>query len=179
MKLHLGCGKRYMPGFVHIDMNHLPHIDYVCNVKDLSFLKDNSIEYIYASHVLSYFNKLDSIEALHEWHRVLKPSGLLRLAVPNFEALAIAYLEKKMTMKFISGVLYGYMDVAGGINHKSCYDFHMLKDILSIRGFMNIRNWDWREVKDIPEDDWARSYVPHMDFENGTLISLNVEAVKV
>jgi predicted SAM-dependent methyltransferase len=28
IKLHLGCGKRYIPGFIHIDLADYPHIDY-------------------------------------------------------------------------------------------------------------------------------------------------------
>lgn len=27
MKIHLGCGKRYIPGFYHVDVVDYPHID--------------------------------------------------------------------------------------------------------------------------------------------------------
>ena len=28
MKLHLGCGNRYLSGYAHIDLADYPHIDY-------------------------------------------------------------------------------------------------------------------------------------------------------
>jgi|GEM_PF-3399702 len=36
IQLHLGCGKRYIPGFIHVDLSDYPHIDYKHNIKDLS-----------------------------------------------------------------------------------------------------------------------------------------------
>ena len=48
-------------------------------------------------------------------------------------------------------------------------------------GFRHVRRWDWRKVfvgEDEGFDDYSQAYVPHMDKEHGTLISLNVEAEK-
>ncbi len=50
MKLHLGCGRRHIPGFVHIDVVDHPHIDHQCSVDSLSFLADDSVELIYNCH---------------------------------------------------------------------------------------------------------------------------------
>jgi predicted SAM-dependent methyltransferase len=49
MKLHLGCGKRYIPGFVHIDTLDFPQIDYRQDISDLKMFEDNSIDLIYCS----------------------------------------------------------------------------------------------------------------------------------
>ncbi len=44
-KLHLGCGHRYLEGFIHIDKDELPHIDYPnTDISDLSMFDDNSID---------------------------------------------------------------------------------------------------------------------------------------
>lgn len=47
MKLHLGCGKRYIPGFVHIDLDDFPHIDYHHGIRTLPMFKDDTVELIY------------------------------------------------------------------------------------------------------------------------------------
>lgn len=47
MKLHLGSGKKIIPGFVHIDIDTFPHIDYVHDIKTLPMIKNNSVELIY------------------------------------------------------------------------------------------------------------------------------------
>ena len=46
MKIHLGCGKRYLPGFVHVDLLDAPHIDYRHDVRTLPMFDDNSAELI-------------------------------------------------------------------------------------------------------------------------------------
>ena len=44
-------------------------------------LVDNSLDYVCSSHVLEHLP--DPLGALHEWHRVLQPGGLLYLVVPD------------------------------------------------------------------------------------------------
>ena len=45
-------------------------------------------------------------------------------------------------------------------------------------GFSETRLWDWRTTEHAHMDDYSQAYIPHMDKENGTLVSLNIEAVK-
>ena len=72
VRLNLGCGKRYIPGFIHIDLDDFPHIDYKSDVSDLSMFGDNSVDLIYSSHTLEYFDRVDVLNVLKEWRRVLK-----------------------------------------------------------------------------------------------------------
>ena len=101
MKLHLGCGKRYIPGYFHIDGFDGPHIDHVCSIDDLSFIEDNSIDLIYACHVIEHFKRARLPQVLKEWNRVLKKGGKLRLAVPDFEAIVKALAAKEYEGWFV------------------------------------------------------------------------------
>ncbi|MDR0975096.1 MAG: methyltransferase domain-containing protein [Ruminococcus sp.] len=71
-KLHLGCGKRYMPGFIHIDFADFPHIDYRHDIKNLDMFEDNTVDEIYACHCLEHFSRKDVKSVLSEWYRVLR-----------------------------------------------------------------------------------------------------------
>lgn len=183
MKLHLGCWKRYIPGFVHIDICSLPHIDYCHPVNQLPMFKDNTVELIYASHVLEYFDRQEAEAVLREWRRVLTPKGLLRLAVPDFAALIKVY-QMTNDLNKILGPLYGRMAVETGedsqmiIYHKTVYDFESLKGLLESLGFGAVHLYEWRETIHKDYDDYSQAYFPHMDKPNGLLISLNVEATK-
>lgn len=64
------------------------------------------------------------------------------------------------------------------IYHKTCYDFNSLKIILQNSGFNEIKLFDWRNTEHAHIDDHSQAYIPKMDKENGTLISLNVESIK-
>ena len=44
-------------------------------------------------------------------------------------------------------------------------------------GLDNVKEWDWRQTEHGQSDDYSQSYLPHMDKENGMLMSLNLQAV--
>lgn len=175
-KLHIGCGNRYIPGFVHIDVRKLPHVDYVTSADKLDMFDDNSIDLIYTCHVLEHFGRHQIEGVLKEWHRVLKVGGTLRLAVPDFEKLVQVYLNTK-DLKLILGSLVGRQDYPENVHHM-VFDFTYLSDVLQKTGFTDIHCYDWRQTIHKDYDDYSQAYIPHMDKEQGILISLNVEATK-
>jgi len=179
IKLHLGCGWRnFGPSWVHIDGGDYKHLDYY-DIKKLYFL-DESVDLIYASHVFEYFDLNEAKDVLSEWNRVLKPkTGILRLAVPNFEVMTKLYFEKQIPLSKFWGPLYGKMKMGNQtIYHKMVYDFNSLSELLINSGFTDIRYYNWRDTDHSDIDDHSQAYIPHMDKDNGTLISLNVEANK-
>lgn len=182
MKLHLGCGKRYIPGFVHIDLSDYPHIDFKQGVDNLGIFRDNTVTLVYASHVLEYFDRVEVKKVLAEWRRVLKRGGILRIAVPDFEALVEVYLKYR-DLNLIHGPLYGKIEIVNEgqprvMYHKTCYDFSSLSKVLTEAGFSNVNRYDWRQTEHRDYDDYSQAYIPHMDKSTGKLISLNVEATK-
>jgi len=176
IRLHLGCGKRYIPGFIHIDIRKFPHIDYVSSVDKLDMFKDNSVDLIYCCHVIEHFKRNQIENVLKEWYRVLKPRGVLRIAVPDFEKLVKVYLKTK-NLKLILGPISGRQDYPEN-THYIVFDYCSLSEVLKKVGFMNVHRYDWRKTIHKDYDDYSQAYIPHMDKEKGILISLNVEAVK-
>ena len=175
MKLHLGCGKRHIPGFIHIDAVDYPHVDHVCQIDRLPFLADHSVELIYACHVLEHFKRREVGLVLYEWFRVLKPGGILRLAVPDFAAICAVY-QSRHDLAEVIGLLFGRQDYLYNI-HYTVYDYATLAHTLLETGFGKVRPWDWKATEHSGVDDYSQAYLPHMDKE-GTLMSLNLEAVK-
>lgn len=176
MKLHLGCGKRYIPEYVHIDAVNFEHVDHVASIDNLSFIGDNTVDVIYNCHVLEHFKRRDVIRVLKEWHRVIKPGGVLRISVPDFAALSQLY-QRTSDLNVVIGALFGRQDYLYNV-HYNVFDFNSLRSNLEDAGFSTIRIYDWREVEHADVDDYSQAYVPHMDKENGLLISLNVECNK-
>jgi len=182
VQLHLGCGKRYIPGFVHIDLDDFPHIDYRSTIDKLPLFGNETVELIYCCHAFQYFDRLQALDVLAEWRRVLKPGGLLRLAVPDFEALIHAY-QTTGDLNQLLGPLFGRIVVRRVeenvvFHHRTTYDYRSLEKLLLETGFRIVHRYDWRQTIHKDYDDFSQAYVPHMDKEHGLLISLNVEAVK-
>ena len=176
MKLHLGCGNVMIPGFIHCDVRPLPHVDCMTSADKLGAFEDNSADLIYACHVLEHFGRNDTLRVLKEWHRVLKPGGTLRLAVPDFEAVVKVYAETK-NLGLLLGHLVGRQDYPEN-THYMVFDFTYLTTLLGQVGFRNVRRYRWKETIHKDYDDYSQGYFPHLCNETGILMSLNVEADK-
>ena len=180
IKINLGCGWRnFGSDWIHIDGGDYPHL----NSKDIFNLpyKNNSVDLIYASHVLEYFDNIEVESILNEWKRTLKPGGTLRIAVPNFEVMSKLYENKSIKLSDIIGPLYGKMAMGNKtIYHKTVYDYELLYSLLNKLKFNNISKYDWRNYEvHRQNDDHSQSYLnPKGDKDKGTLISLNIEAKK-
>jgi len=59
------------------------------------------------------------------------------------------------------------------------YKDKSLEKLLNEIGFSSIKRYDWRNTEHANIDDHSQAYYPHMDKENGLLISLNIEAHKL
>jgi predicted SAM-dependent methyltransferase len=108
--------------------------------------------------------------------RSFKEGGVLRISVPDIEAVAKCYIE--------TGELSNlYAFVYGGQKydfdfHYHCWDFKTLSRDLHDIGFKKVEKYDWKKTDHFYVDDYSQAYLPHMDKINGSLMSLNVEATK-
>lgn len=176
MKLHLGCGKRYIPGFVHIDAVPYGHVDHVSSIDNLSFLSDESVDLIYNCHVLEHFKRAEVSRVLNEWKRVLRKGGMLRTSVPDFGAICEIY-QTSQNLNDVIGPLFGRQDYLYNI-HYNAFDFGSISSLLKEAGFREIAKYDWRNKDHADIDDYSQAYFPHMDKTNGIQVSLNIECLK-
>ena len=90
--LNIGCGSRFHPEWTNIDANpNSPNVQAHDCHKGLPF-PDHSFDVVYHSHVLEHFAKTEAARFVQECFRVLKPGGIIRVAVPDLESLARLYL---------------------------------------------------------------------------------------
>lgn len=121
--LNLGCGDIILPGHDNLDIKtgtdirHLPY-------------NDGSVDEIYASHILEHFPLNETDALLKEWLRVLKPNGIIRLAVPDMKKV-MAEIQKEdplVNHNHITLALYG-SGTEDGDMHKAAFT----KETLTLR----------------------------------------------
>ena len=178
IKINMGSGWRnFGKEWIHIDGGNYPHLD-SRDIFNLPY-KNNSVDLIYASHVIAYFPRNVIPDLLKIWKSKLKPGGILRLGTPDFSVMNTLYESGQCSLDSFLGPLYGRMTMDTDIiYHKTVYDYNSLSKILYNVGFETVESWNWRETEHAEHDDHSQAYIPHMDKDNGTLISLNLQAIK-
>jgi len=96
MRLHLGCGQRYLDGYVNIDFPESEHMvtvrrppDRYADIADLRFEKA-TVDEVRLHHVFEHFARPQACAFLVAWRSWLKPGGKLRLEVPDFKRTTLA-----------------------------------------------------------------------------------------
>jgi SAM-dependent methyltransferase len=69
---------------------------------------DETVDEVYASHVLEHVARADTIATLQEWVRVLKPGGIIRVAVPDMELWAKWVVEGRADFD-MNGIVVGQL----------------------------------------------------------------------
>jgi predicted SAM-dependent methyltransferase len=185
VKLHLGCYQKKIHGFTNVDIRADVEPDVVDDVFKLNTVKSDSVDLIYACHVLEHAEDWEAFKALSRWYNVLKSGGILRLSVPDLEAV-FEYYQITKDLKELKSFIYGSQKHPYDF-HKTGWDFNSLKKDLEYLGFKNVRRYDWRRTEHFYIDDYSMAYMPHISYKSrrpedrisGKLMSLNVEAQKI
>jgi predicted SAM-dependent methyltransferase len=169
VKLHIGSKVR-TEGWKTLDIAAGPDVDYVGDCKSLPQFSDESIETLYASHVLEHVPYWQTVLVLKEWLRVLIPGGMAMIAVPDLETLCRLYLHPESSP--LDRVNLMRMMFGGQIDE---HDFHFIGfngELLRAR----LREAGFAEVKRVA--DFGLFKDTSLLQYRGVPISLNVTARK-
>lgn len=94
-RLHFGCGLKYLPGWVNIDI--VPRIPEARADIDIFHLpySDGTVQAILAEHLFEHFSFEEESKIWPEVARVLAPNGTLTIEVPDFEWVCRTFLDAK------------------------------------------------------------------------------------
>lgn len=92
LKLHLGCGAIYLPGYVNIDYPPSEHsvqentqVDLYADITKLSY-EPECISEIRLHHVFEHFDRFTALHLLITWYGWLENNGILTIETPDFDS---------------------------------------------------------------------------------------------
>jgi predicted SAM-dependent methyltransferase len=92
--INLGCGSRFHPDWVNADIVPRDPSVIQCDLSQRLPFPDGDFDVVYHSNVLEHIRRENALSFMRECFRVLKPGGILRVAVPDLERICKLYLEK-------------------------------------------------------------------------------------
>ena len=147
MKLHLGCGMRYLQGYVNIDF---PLPEHSVQEKSVADLHANILELTYPAscikevrlhHVFEHFPRPVACALLVGWFSWLKLGGVLHIEIPDFQKTARVMLSPFASFKkkaVAERHLFGSHEAHWAV-HCEGYTPELLKKMLENYGFRVIR----------------------------------------
>jgi predicted SAM-dependent methyltransferase len=164
--VHFGCGRINDKRFTNVDAIPFPHVHLVTQSPLLRGFRRNSIDSLYGCHVFEHFAYAEQGKILGRWIAILKPGGLLRLSVPDFDKLCDRFDSAGRAVESIQTELMGAQNYPGNF-HYAIFNREHLAAVLRKAGFVGVAEWHPRNERDWPKDySWADD------------ISLNLEARK-
>lgn len=136
LKLNIGCGDKYIPGFVNCDRHG--DVDQKCDAFPLPFQTDE-VDELWAIHLLEHIHRRDASNVLTEWFRVLKPGGLLVLELPCLDKISKLIVAGEKNIRLTLLGLYGDpRDPKPDMMHQWCWSIGELTESLVSVGFEQV-----------------------------------------
>lgn len=128
VRLHLGAGERYWPGYTNYDVetDHaaLPH-------------DAGSVDEIHAIHLVEHIPRGEVDKYLQHWRDLLKPSGMMFLEMPCLDKVARLVLEGHTQPELIQQAFYGALDQQDNplMQHRWTWTIAEITTVLARLGF--------------------------------------------
>ena len=163
LHLHLGCGPKYLHGFVNIDANPFLKTDLWLDARNGLPFAPETVDSIYTTHVLEHFYPDELQALLREFARVLKRGGGVRLIVPSLSSAIAAYSEGRKDW-FTSHFPRRYESIGGRFSnfvfcdgqHRLAFDFTYFEELLTAAGFARVL-----EVSETHSKLYAENVMPY------------------
>ena len=136
VRLNLGAGDIPIDGYINIDRKTGQE------AYPLAY-EDGSVDEIRASHILEHFGLHEIKDVISNWVDKLKPGGLLKVAVPDFNKIIEGYKKgDAATVLYACGGQTDENDY-----HKSLFEINLLTKMFEDAGLGEISHWE-SEIKD-------------------------------
>jgi predicted SAM-dependent methyltransferase len=144
VKLHLGCGERYLDGYVNIDFPFSEHTVQKSRVADLYAdilslrYSAGEVDEIRLHHVFEHFARPIACALLASWFSWLRNGGTLHIEVPDFDRTARLVTKRFASLRARTVAerhLFGSHE-AEWADHREGYNAAILRHMVRSFGFM-------------------------------------------
>ncbi|GEM_PF-1984602 len=153
MKINVGCGYNYLPGYVNVDASKNSLADKVMPAECMGF-PEKSVDVVQAFQLIEHLGYFKTLFFLRECYRLLRKDGLLVVETPDIEESFRIFLRGgEREREKVLGWIYG--SESRGMNHVYCFPGELLEKKAVAAGFDIVE----REKKFFQESRPSLSYI--------------------
>jgi len=143
-KLHIGCGKNILPGWVNADIT--PCSEVIVFLQWRLPFENESLSLVFSEHVLEHASLSVGRKHLREVHRTLRVGGTVRIAMPDLDDIVDCYREDWRKAAWVNWPEFSFVQSrAEAINmafrewgHQYLYNREEIVRLLTESGFKKI-----------------------------------------
>jgi predicted SAM-dependent methyltransferase len=151
-KLHVGCGRYSLEGWLNADIN-LDHsnIDIFLDARDHLPFEDDQFQFVYAEHLIEHLTYDEGRRFCKEVFRILRPGGVMRISTPDLQFLLRYYADHSEiaeefteyhTREFLRADVRSRALVLSNFfydfGHRIIYDWDLLVELLREAGLQRV-----------------------------------------
>lgn len=136
LALNLGCNAFKFNGFVNIDLDPKFEPDMVLDITKLDeAFEPNSVDFIYAGHILEHLDYESAVMVMRKAHYVLKTFGTILVVVPDYTKI-----PENTPIETAEQIVFDHG------NHKILFNKERLDKLFYSSGFFCYSEWDLLKI---------------------------------
>lgn len=150
-RVHLGSGTNHLPGWINVDIERGLHPDVRADLRAGFPAPEGSVALIHSEHVFEHLELQDGIQLFADCRRILRPDGVIRVAMPDLDRLIDAYHGDWQAQPWLQDPYYASIDTPTHMlnyalrawGHRYVYSYAELEYRLRKAGFRAIRRCEF------------------------------------
>lgn len=158
IRLHLGCGERYLEGYVNVDfppetqsLMDTSKVDLYADITQLTY-EPGSVAEVRLHHVFEHFDRPTTLRLLLDWCDWLTVDGTLVIETPDFERCARAFFApwRRQRRGVLLRHVFGSHEASWAVHQDGWYEQKFRRHLHAL-GFEKLRfkRASWRGTHNI------------------------------
>ncbi len=124
LKINIGCGLKYMEGYLNIDISEKSNADVIGNIMEIFFKPDSVSEFL-MYHFIEHLDRFNAEKLMAKLYSELKKDGRLIIECPDLLKVSKLIIKNRKKLDELENGAYGFRGFFGEpFENMPVFDYH-------------------------------------------------------